>query len=128
MLGRLQSNGGALVGRVVNMTTKAVNVSLYYGKVGAELSKQVYLKEKLQPPSWADFQSVYLKLYQSSLRLANSPKAAIDCLSQIPKNDLIKYGSIGVQLVGFYSVGEVIGRRKLVGYRTYNEPAGKAEH
>lgn len=115
MLGRIQSFTTSLISKTTSLATKTV----YYGKVGAELSKQVYLKEGLQPPSVGDFQKVYSQLYKNILHYSVKPKEVAGLLKSIGKNDIVKYGSYAIQIVGFYSVGEIIGRRHLVGYKNY---------
>lgn len=116
MLGRIQALTTSLITKTSALATKTV----YYGKVGAELSKQVYLKEGLQPPSVTDFKKVYLNLYSKTLQYVVKPKEVLSVFKNIQKNDALKYGAYGIQLLGFYSVGEVIGRRKVVGYRNYS--------
>lgn len=96
-----------------------VSKALYFGKVGAELSKQVYVKEGLQPPAINIFKQTYINWYKSSLKFAQDPQPLIKCAQNLKKDDLIKYGAIGVQLLGFFSVGEIIGRRHVVGYKSY---------
>ncbi|CAD6646672.1 XXYS1_4_G0021960.mRNA.1.CDS.1 [Saccharomyces cerevisiae] len=113
MLSRIQNYTSGLVSKANLLSSKA----LYYGKVGAEISKQIYLKEGLQPPTVAQFKSVYSNLYKQSLNFALKPTEVLACLRNIQKNELLKYGAYGIQLIGFYSVGEIIGRRKLVGYK-----------
>lgn len=116
MLSRVQNIGVKLTARATNLLSSTV----YYGKVGAELSKQVYKTEKLQPPTLNEFKTVYTKIFNKSLYYVERPKDVINCASKITKDDVLKYGIFGIQLLGFYSVGEVIGRRKLVGYRSYS--------
>ncbi|CAM9017539.1 hypothetical protein WICANDRAFT_28580 [Wickerhamomyces anomalus NRRL Y-366-8] len=101
---------------LVEKVTNTVNKSIYWSKVTGELAKQVYLKEKLSPPSIADFQSVYQKLYKQALELSTKPKEVLTFAKGLNKNDLLNYGAIGVQIVGLFSLGEIIGRRQLVGY------------
>lgn len=116
MLGRVQSFTTGLITKTSALASKTV----YYGKVGAELSKQVYLKEGLQPPSIGDFKKVYSSLYSTALHYAVKPKEVLSIFKGIQRNDALKFGAYGIQLLGFYSVGEVIGRRKIVGYRNYS--------
>ncbi|SMN18521.1 similar to Saccharomyces cerevisiae YPR020W ATP20 Subunit g of the mitochondrial F1F0 ATP synthase [Maudiozyma saulgeensis] len=123
MLARIQTVGTSLITKTTALVTKTVEKTVYCGKVTGELSKQIYKSEKLQPPSLDEFKSVYMNLYSNSLRYIKTPQQAVNCLKASGKNDLLKYGAIGIQLLGFYSVGEVIGRRKLVGYNSYAEKA-----
>lgn len=114
-MGRIQSIATGLVSKSTAFATKTV----YYGKVGAELSKQVYLKEGLQPPSVADFRKVYTELYKKTLHYAVKPKEIVEVFKSVNKNDALRYGAYAIQIVGFYSVGEIIGRRHVVGYKNY---------
>ncbi|SCU99983.1 LANO_0F04632g1_1 [Lachancea nothofagi CBS 11611] len=115
MLARIQSMASGIASKAQAYTTK----SIYYSKVVGELSKQVYLKEGMQPPSVSDFQSVYTKLYKQALSVALKPKQSLSMFKNVQKDDVVKYGAYGIQLAGLYSLGEVIGRRKVVGYTNY---------
>lgn len=117
MLGRIQSITTGLISKTSAFATKTI----YYGKVGAELSKQVYLKERLQPPSIDEFKRAYIGLYQRGSFYASRPKDVINLVKAFKKDDYIKYSALLIQLLGFYSVGEIIGRRKIVGYKNYEE-------
>ncbi|GMM53966.1 F1F0 ATP synthase subunit G [Maudiozyma humilis] len=123
MLARIQNTATSLVTRTTALVTKTVEKTVYTGKVTSELAKQIYKSEKLQPPSLNEFKAVYKNLYASSLRYIQTPQQAVNCFKATSKNDFLKYGAFGVQLLGFYSVGEVIGRRKLVGYKHYPQTA-----
>lgn len=101
---------------LVEKVTVNVNKSIYWSKVTGELAKQIYLKEKLSPPSIAEFQSVYQTLYKKALEYATKPKEVLSFAKNLSKNDFLNYGAIGVQIVGLFSLGEIIGRRQLVGY------------
>lgn len=72
MLARIQSLATGVTSKATSLATK----SIYYSKVVGEVSKQVYLKEGLQPPSVADFQKVYTQLYKQALEFAFKPKQA----------------------------------------------------
>ncbi|CCD26131.2 F1F0 ATP synthase subunit g NDAI_0G03540 [Naumovozyma dairenensis CBS 421] len=125
MLGRIQTIGSQLLSKGEVLSTKFIGKtnalmqkSMYYGKVGAELSKTVYKQEGFQPPKIGEFKKVYCNIFEMGKHYMNKPQAFIGLVKGAGKNDLIKFGAYGVQLLGFYSVGEVIGRRKIVGYRT----------
>lgn len=128
MLGRLQSQGIQIFTKAQSVATKSACKLLYYGKVGKELTLQVYTKEKWMPPNLQTFQKVYCDLYSSTLRFMNKPCDLVAKYKNLTPNEVITYGAIGIQLVGFYTVGEIIGRRKLVGYREYYHPAEPAAH
>ncbi|CCH40884.1 ATP synthase subunit g, mitochondrial [Wickerhamomyces ciferrii] len=100
----------------VEKITANVNKAVYWSKVTGELAKQVYLKEKLSPPSIADFQTVYTTLYKQVLQLSTKPKEVLSFAKNFGKNEALNYGSLAIQLLGLFSLGEIIGRRQIVGY------------
>lgn len=100
--------------------TGVFNKSVYWAKVTGQLAKQVYLKEKLSPPSIGEIQSVYQTLYTQALYYAQRPKDFIAVLNKnVDKNTLINGGAYLVQFAGLFALGEAIGRRKLVGYPSF---------
>lgn len=116
MLSRVQS----LVSTLAQKTQLVASKTIYYGKVTAELSKQVYTKEGLQPPNFSDFEMVYTRLYRQALHYADKPQQVVSMLKNIEKDQAVKIGAFGIQLLGLYSLGEIIGRRKIVGYQNYS--------
>lgn len=116
-----------MVSSVTSKTMGLVNQGIYWTKVSAELLKHIYLKEGLSPPSVAQFQQVYQNLWKQTLDLsvkyAKQPQLIQSTISSIGKAELIKGGAILVQFAGLYSLGEVIGRRKVFGYPKYGETA-----
>jgi len=80
--------------------------------VAKEVLKHIYVAERLQPPSVAEFQTVYLSLVQ---RLANPAN-----LREVFRNsDLLRVGLYGIEAYGIFKIGEIIGRRSVVGYNTH---------
>ncbi|KAK5778397.1 F1F0 ATP synthase subunit g PWA37_000352 [Arxiozyma heterogenica] len=128
MLSRLQNRSIQIFTKAQSVTIKSACKLLYYGKVGKELTLQVYTKEKWMPPNLQTFQKAYYDLYSNILHFINKPCDLVATYNKLNPNDMIKYGAIGIQLVGFYTVGEIIGRRKLVGYREYYHPAEPVTH
>lgn len=116
MMGKIQSITTGLLSKSIVLATKTV----YYGKVGAELSKQIYLKERLQPPSIDEFKRAYVGFYQKGIFYASRPKDIISLVQTFNKDHYIKFTAYFVQLLGFYSVGEIIGRRNVVGYKDHS--------
>ncbi|CDK27051.1 unnamed protein product [Kuraishia capsulata CBS 1993] len=113
------------------ITTKASDLAsktVYWSKVTAELAKEVYKKEGFAPPSVAEFQKVYESLYKDALKFALDPKAAVKyaktIFNSLDKKTSITYGSYLVQILGLFSLGEIVGRRQLVGYPSF----GPKEH
>ncbi len=86
-----------------------------------EVSKQIYAKEGLAPPKLKDFEVVYKKLYQQALQYTQQPQKALDLTKNIKftKDNVYKYGAYAIQLLGLFSLGEIIGRRKVFGYPSF---------
>ncbi|GME68538.1 hypothetical protein B5S28_g1275 [[Candida] boidinii] len=107
----------------VEKATGLFNSAIYWGKVTVEVAKQVYAKEGLAPPSTQEVQTVYQTLYKQALEFVAAPKqkieSLINCAKSINKDQGIRYGSYFIQLVGLYTLGEMIGRRQIVGYPSF---------
>lgn len=106
-----------IVNNAVTKTTQFGNCAVYWGKVGAEVSKLVYQKEGLAPPSSQQFQSVY----NNALKFIQSPQQQKEFIAKAAafrpgKGCAVKAGVYGTQLLAFFSVGEIIGRRSIFGY------------
>lgn len=94
--------------------------SIYYSKVALEVSKIVYTKEGLAPPTIAEFTKVYECAVKQANSFAKDPKAFVDVITKqaqgSSKDDILRYICYFIQVVGFFSLGEIIGRRNIVGY------------
>ncbi|KAI0750303.1 mitochondrial ATP synthase g subunit-domain-containing protein [Daedaleopsis nitida] len=81
----------------------------YNFAVFREVLKQVYVAERLQPPPISAFSSVYSSLWAQ----ARSPQYWRNLLRS---GDLTKVGIYALEAYGIFKIGEIIGRRSLVGY------------
>ncbi|RCK63754.1 ATP synthase subunit g, mitochondrial [Candida viswanathii] len=104
----------AVVNSIVTKVTSLTNAATYWAKVGGELAKQVYKAEGLKPPSGKEFETVY----QQAVKLIKTPAEQQKLFNQVKdikptKETAYKAGIYGIQLLAFFSVGEVIGRRSL---------------
>ncbi|KAL5119793.1 ATP synthase subunit G atp20 [Pleosporales sp. CAS-2024a] len=101
----------------------------YYSKVGLELGKLIVHQRGMTPPSVQQMQA-YVQPALNALRqpasLFNrvaseaSSTSPQQLLNQVRGMSSAQWASIGVvaaEVIGFFSVGEMIGRFKLVGYR-----------
>ena len=114
----------AIVNKITGLTNSAVakstqlaNCAVYWGKVTAEVGKIVYQKEGLAPPATKDFQTVFNKAV-GFLKSSQQQKQFLDkaVAFKPTKADATTAAVYGVQLLAFFSLGEIIGRRKLFGY------------
>ncbi|KAI0706572.1 mitochondrial ATP synthase g subunit-domain-containing protein [Earliella scabrosa] len=81
----------------------------YNFAVFREVLKQVYIAERLQPPPVSAFTSVYSSLWAR----ASNPQYWRELARS---GDLTKVGIYAVEAYGIFKIGEIIGRRSLVGY------------
>ncbi|OAA61540.1 ATP synthase subunit g [Cordyceps fumosorosea ARSEF 2679] len=88
----------------------------YYGKVGLELSKLVFHGQKMVPPSMATFQTTYQNLWTRLRTRSVSPQSIIQQVRGLGAAQLVAGGVVLAECLGFFTVGEMVGRFKLVGY------------
>ncbi|BFZ54934.1 hypothetical protein PYCC9005_001971 [Savitreella phatthalungensis] len=84
---------------------------VYWSKVVGQLAKQVYMKEGMSPPSGSQVEQVYKQLF-------NAAKSGnfVEQARNVKTSSLLKLAADGIVIYGFYTVGEMIGRRHVVGY------------
>ncbi|KAK2004758.1 hypothetical protein LX36DRAFT_649574 [Colletotrichum falcatum] len=123
---------GGRTGKVVNFIEKQVPWVVYYSRVGLELSKIVFHGQKMAPPPASTFQSYFqralgtlknpntlLNSVSSTASSAASSAAAAkpaDILSRINTASVAFGAVVAAECLGFFTVGEMIGRFKIVGY------------
>lgn len=116
---RHQSKVAGAMSKVTSFSSNAV----YWTKVVGELGKQVYVKEGMSPPSTAEIQSVYQTAYKQLLNWSKDPKqllsTAKNTLAQTNKDSALKFAACTVQVVGLFSLGEIVGRRQIFGYPSF---------
>ncbi|KAJ1327799.1 Mitochondrial ATP synthase g subunit [Microdochium nivale] len=126
---------GGRTGKAVSLVEKAIPQVIYYSKVVAELGKIVFHGQKMAPPSISTFQTYF----QSALKAVQNPSALLQTASKgaqqsasilqqarnINRGQVIAGGVIAAEVLGFFTVGEMIGRFKVVGYRG---ESGAAHH
>lgn len=64
----------------------------------------------------ATFQST-LSAFVKQQNLVASARKAFDSLRAASPKELVTLGVLSAEMLGFFTVGEMVGRRKLVGYR-----------
>ncbi|PLN86613.1 mitochondrial ATP synthase g subunit-domain-containing protein [Aspergillus taichungensis] len=120
---------GGRTGKVISFVDSMIPPTLYYSKVGLELAKLVFRGQNMTPPNLVTFQSYFQPLINAfrnpaTLKNANFVTPA-DILARVrgaSKKEIALAGVTAAEVIGFFTVGEMIGRMNIVGYR------GHAEH
>jgi F-type H+-transporting ATPase subunit g len=121
-LGRI----GGRTGRLIAFVERQIPPTIYYARVGLELSKLVFQGQKMSPPPVSTFQAYFQRLVKSVRNpsalfpsaAGSNPQSFLQSLRNINSAQLISGAVIGAELLGFFTVGEIIGRFKVVGYRS----------
>ncbi|SGY16756.1 BQ5605_C012g06978 [Microbotryum silenes-dioicae] len=93
-----------------NAELTAVRLSMRQAAVAKEIVKQVYVKEKLAPPSLGQVTYVYQQFFNSA--------RDVNYWQQLYKSGEWKRWAIyAVEAYGIFKIGEMIGRRHVVGYK-----------
>ncbi|KAH0530554.1 hypothetical protein TsFJ059_005161 [Trichoderma semiorbis] len=110
---------GGRTGKLISFVEKQTPQAVYYGKVAVETSKIVFHAQKMSPPSVATFQNFYQSLWKSiqSGAILKSPQNLLQQARSLTPGQLVAGGVIFAECLGFFTVGEMIGRFKLIGYR-----------
>lgn len=133
-LGNTLSKVGGRTARLVGFVEKQVPTVVYYSKVGAEVAKIVFRGQNMAPPPVSTFQTYF----QNALNAAKNPGALLSSASQtassaasaasqqpsavaqrlrnLNKASLVAGGVVAAECLGFFTVGEMLGRFKIVGY------------
>ncbi|KAF4470391.1 mitochondrial F1F0-ATP synthase subunit G [Fusarium albosuccineum] len=110
---------GGRTGKVISFIERQVPFVVYYSKVGLEVGKLVFHGQKMSPPNMATFQTTYQNLLKSiqNRSFIQSSQNVIQQARNIGPTQLAAGGVVLAEVLGFFTVGEIIGRFKLVGYR-----------
>ncbi|KAJ0297286.1 hypothetical protein COL5a_009339 [Colletotrichum fioriniae] len=123
---------GGRTGKVINFIEKQVPWVVYYSRVTLELSKIVFHGQKMAPPPVSTFQSYF----QTALGAVKNPNALLSSASsaassaantaaaakpatiasRINTATVATGAVVAAECLGFFTVGEMLGRFKLVGY------------
>jgi len=127
---------GGRTGRLISFVQSLIPPTVYYGRVGLELARLVAQGQKMSPPTMATFQSYTQPLlnaarnpsaiFNQAANTAGSqtPNSILSSFRNIDNQSLIAGAVVAAEVIGFFSVGEMIGRFKIIGYRT-SHPAGQ---
>lgn len=125
-LGNALSKIGGRTGRLIAFVERGIPPTIYYARVGLELSKLVFQGQKMSPPPVSTFQSYFQRLVKSARNPSSllpesankaNPEGVLQRIRNLNSAQLATGGVVVAELLGFFTVGEMIGRMKLVGYR-----------
>jgi len=110
---------GGRTGKVIGFIERQIPFVVYYSKVGLEIGKFVFHNQKMSPPNMATFQTTYQNIIKSiqNRTIIQSSQNLVQQVRNIGPAQLAAGGVVAAEVLGFFTVGEMIGRFKLVGYR-----------
>ncbi|ODM16263.1 hypothetical protein SI65_08262 [Aspergillus cristatus] len=117
--GALKKVGGR-TGKVISFVESMIPPTVYYSRVGLELGKLVFRGQNMTPPNLATFQSYFQHLLNAARNPSSSPLSSQNILNRIRSANAKEIAFAGVtaaEVLGFFTVGEIIGRMNIVGYR-----------
>ncbi|PSK51851.1 ATP synthase subunit g, mitochondrial [Elsinoe australis] len=130
---------GGRTGRLIGFVQSLIPPTVYYGKVGLELGKLIVRGRKMNPPDMATFQSYFQPVINTAKNpsallnatpspSAASPESILSRIRNVDQQQLTSAGIVAAEVIGFFTLGEMIGRMKIVGYRTSGHAHGGEHH
>ncbi|KAG0642573.1 mitochondrial ATP synthase g subunit-domain-containing protein [Tuber brumale] len=130
-LGNSLGKVGGRTGQLIKGVESLIPPTIYYARVAKEFSKLVFYGQKMSPPNVETFQKTFspiidmLKNPRALMNLVSTspalkPTSILDQLKQFTPKEYAQAGVLTAEVIGFYTVGKMIGRRKIVGYRGGN--------
>merc|ERR1712093_934591 len=125
-LGNALGKIGGRTGRVIAFVERQIPPTIYYARVGMELSKLVFKGRQMTPPPVPTFQNYFQRVLKSvrnpnallsSAESTANPTSVLQSFRDIKREQVVAGAVVGAELLGFFTVGEMIGRMKIVGYR-----------
>ncbi|KAI2638480.1 GroES-like protein [Xylaria nigripes] len=121
------SKVGGRTAKIVAFVEKQVPTVIYYSRVGLEVTKIVFRGQKMTPPSFQSFQTYFQNAWKNPMSLLQGASQTTSKVAQSPSSIWLQFrsltrpqlaagGVIALECLGFFTVGEMIGRFKLVGY------------
>ncbi|KAG9066305.1 hypothetical protein KI688_001528 [Linnemannia hyalina] len=96
---------------------------LYNAKVAGQVAKQVYIREGMAPPSVAQIETAR----DAALKFIWDARQA-KTWRNISKTQFLNAGLVAAEAYAFFMVGEIIGRRSLVGYNVKSADSNDHHH
>lgn len=118
---------GGRTGKVVAFVERSIPPTVYYARVGLELAKLVFRGRNMSLPSvkvWEQYYQKTLELVRNRQLLQQQVSKLVDNSAELTSRirnlnaaQIAGGAVVGAEILGFFTVGEIIGRMKLVGYR-----------
>lgn len=118
---------GGRTGQVISFVNSMIPPTVYYGRVVGELGKIAVQGRNMAPPNMQTIQT-YLqplsKAFQNPSAFLNrapapsNPQSFLARVRDMDSATLKQVGIVTAEVIGFFSVGEMLGRFKIVGYRS----------
>jgi len=121
-------------GRFISLIRDTVvPTTIYYSRVGLELGRLVFKGQGMAPPSMSHVQSYtqpltnavknpdrlrhFITDASSNLpKNAQSPEGILSSVRNVNRQQMANIGVVAAEVLGFFTVGTMIGRLKVVGY------------
>lgn len=85
--------------------------------MAGSLGKEIYIKEKMSPPTVPEIKAVYDMLQKLAIDVVVHPKAYLDKTLSNKATYAILLITGGIQVAGAFALGEIIGRFHIYGYK-----------
>ncbi|EST06414.1 ATPase, F0 complex, subunit G, mitochondrial [Kalmanozyma brasiliensis GHG001] len=119
---KAQELGGPALKRVEGLLGGYSEPIKYNLSVASNIAKQVYVAEALAPPTSVNsITSAYRQIYTHATDKAFWAKL-------LTKGDWKRVGIYALEAYGIFTIGEMIGRRSLVGYKLDTSNHGHGHH
>ncbi|KHJ30469.1 putative atp synthase subunit g [Erysiphe necator] len=124
-VGKTLGSFGGKTGEIMLLLQRNIPTTVYYARVGLELSKLVIHGRNMIPPPISAFQSYFQRTLEklrnpssilTSASLKN-PQEILQRARNLSSSELAAGMVLFAELLGFFTVGEIIGRFKLIGYK-----------
>ncbi|CAK9436882.1 uncharacterized protein LODBEIA_P14040 [Lodderomyces beijingensis] len=117
IMSAIVSKAAQLADSIISKSNELVSKSVYWSKVSWETTKIVAQKEGLNPPTAKQFETAYKNAWKYLTDAKDQQKLLQEAKSfKLDTKSAVQLGVYGIQIAGFFTVGEVIGRRRIFGY------------
>lgn len=118
----------SLPASIIEKLTCATRTTIYYSKVAGEIGRYVWKNEAMSPPSIGEFQQAFSGAFKSAQGIRSSFKSdagtfggaqSLELVQSVNSIGFFKVAAVVLQLAGIFTLGEMIGRRHVYGFKKY---------